>query len=128
MRNQSTTSVLFIIVLMLVCGFVGLKPAMAQSSQQDRGGQIVNQRDIASQSRLDTCASRSDALSAVDCPEGTRSCGDSCCGPKEACCSRADGSHFCGGDRCPDASSSVFRAQPSNLAIKKLIASLLAEH
>lgn len=39
-----------------------------------------------------------------DCPSGLRKCGDKdfrCCGPKEACCTRADGSKFCSSGRCP---------------------------
>jgi hypothetical protein len=37
----------------------------------------------------------------LDCPEGLRACGDQCCGPKEACCTRSDGTHYCDSGRCP---------------------------
>jgi hypothetical protein len=42
---------------------------------------------------------------AEDCASGLRKCGSGrdfqCCGPKEACCTRADGSKFCSSGRCP---------------------------
>src|ERR1044072_5890923 len=42
---------------------------------------------------------------AEDCPSGTKKCGSGkdirCCGPKEACCTKADGSKFCSEGRCP---------------------------
>ena len=41
-----------------------------------------------------------------DCPSGTSKCGSGddavCCGPKERCCVKADGSHFCSDGRCPN--------------------------
>ncbi len=38
----------------------------------------------------------------VDCTDGYRPCGETCCGPREVCCSGGAGEpSFCGTGRCP---------------------------
>jgi hypothetical protein len=54
-----------------------------------------------SASQAETSAMTSEPTDQIDCPDGTRSCGERCCGEKEACCTSSDGTKYCDSGRCP---------------------------
>lgn len=136
MRKQTliAISTLFVVVSMLAAaqqnraGVLGEQP-----SKTDRQGLefqpnspssgAIGQHEAAHAPK--SCNAAQAVKSTGDCPEGTRSCGSSCCGPKEVCCNGANG-NYCDSGRCPSVNSDV-PFHPISMSLRNAVEALGSE-
>ncbi len=97
------------VVAVLGCATIWLiKPSsavtLAEKNKQGVSSEVS--KNSASPDQPKGCVRDPNNPAAGDCPDGTKKCGSgdsyTCCGPKEVCCVKSDGTHFCSDGRCPN--------------------------
>ena len=79
----------------LAAGDTGLNTERSDSAQQVTD-EVINEFDA---TNLLACSL--ELTNETSCSEGMKACGDQCCNKNEACCTKADGTHYCDSGRCP---------------------------